>query len=106
MYLYHRQTQARRENLQNAPSLDCYKEPEFGERPGEWCKWVRPRMDKAESELFFKVRKALDEKGLGHVSDNNIMRYNYCLHTFERSFNQLVQAEELREQLDCQNLNA
>jgi hypothetical protein len=48
-------------------------------------------MNENESKLFFEVRKALDEKGLHHVSDNNIMRYNFCLDLdFDRSFNQLV----------------
>ena len=44
MYAYHGQTKYKRENLQNAESLDEYIQNGHGENPGNFRKWVLPRL--------------------------------------------------------------
>lgn len=70
MYAFHNQPNYRKENLQNADNFELYKETEEGEKPGTYRKWVLQRMEEPQKEMFMKVRAALVEKGLHHVSDN------------------------------------
>ena len=84
------------ENFEECSPSECK------DSDGNWTKWVKERMTSEQEPVFEEVVRTLEGMGMGHLSENHILRFCDSLQWVHADIiDYITKAEEVRSQMDC-----
>ena len=95
MYMMHNQDYYKRENLQNPECIEDMKQ-KVNVNHRIWKKHTISNLDNAKRKIFDEIREELDNDGLMHVSNDQIMRAMYVTPAKKKCLEKIRNTEQVR----------